>query len=178
VLSDPFKHQEISGTSFSPVVDGSNTVALTYNAGESFVEIGKCAYCDECELYTSIQFDGPINDARLRKLVWTVPYVQANTVPGPQTYHYGTDLYCWIRGATLSRRLGDATESRQLAAGNVFSLVDDADLVDVSNGINETVTSLAPVGGINETVTSRAPVGMASPLALFVLSVFIPLLRG
>merc|ERR550525_43038 len=125
-----FRYQDIEGTTFTPIVEGSNTGVLRYNADRSFVEIGKCAGCSKCEVYTRVQFDGPINDARFRRLMWTVPYNQANTLLGLQTYRYGTDLYCWIRGATLSRRLQGQTDgSRQLTNGNTFSLVDDVSIL-------------------------------------------------
>merc|ERR550525_658810 len=125
-----FKYQDIEGTTFTPILQGSNTGVLMYNAGKSFVEIGKCAGCSKCEVYTRVQFDGPINDARFRRLMWTVPYDQSYTLLGLQTYRYGTDLYCWIRGATLSRRLQGQTDgSRQLTNGNTFSLVDDVSIL-------------------------------------------------
>lgn len=147
---EAFKYQEIPGTSFTPVVDGSSTSALSYNANASFVMMGKCAGCSECEVYTRIQYDAPVTDARLRKLVWTVPYDNKNTLTGPQTYRYGTDLYCWIRGANPNRRLGqELAQSRQLAAVNTFSLVDD---------------------GATNKVTNRASVFMVSPV-IFLLAV-------
>jgi len=126
-----FKHQSIEGTNFAPVVAGSNVAGLAYNAASSFVEIGRCNGCDKCEEYTRVQYDGPVNNARFSKITWTVTYDSSNTLAGPQTYYYGTDLYCWIRGATLARRLQDAGEgqgsaSRELKAafaGNEFKLV-------------------------------------------------------
>jgi len=78
-----FKYQSIEGTNFAPVVAGSNVAGLAYNAASSFVEIGRCNGCDKCEVYTRVQYDGPVNNARFSKISWTVTYDSSNTLAGP-----------------------------------------------------------------------------------------------
>mmetsp|Transcript_7874 Transcript_7874/g.12838 ORF Transcript_7874/g.12838 Transcript_7874/m.12838 type:complete len:293 (-) Transcript_7874:243-1121(-) len=126
--SDAYKYQDLQGSTFTPVATGSNTSMLTYNPSSSFVTLGKCMGCSQCEVYTRVQYDGPIAQARFSSISWTVSYNQSNTID-KETYYYGTDLYCWIRGATLaSRRLQeDDVESapRELNAfsGNSYKLI-------------------------------------------------------
>lgn len=87
---------------------------------------------------------------------------QSNTVTGPQTYHYGTELYCWIRGATLARRRLQA--ARQLTgafSGNSFKLVK-------IGSPDTTTTTTTPV---TTTTTMDVPMSAAQRTTLLVYPV-------
>mmetsp|Transcript_28808 Transcript_28808/g.67121 ORF Transcript_28808/g.67121 Transcript_28808/m.67121 type:complete len:274 (-) Transcript_28808:57-878(-) len=120
-----FKYQSFGGSTFTspgsteatpPQVLGSNTGVLNFNADSSFVELGRCDGCGGCEVYTRVQYDGPIDNARFTEISWTVKYNQSNVLDGPQTYRYGTETYCWIRDP-------NSGSGRRLSELNTFKLV-------------------------------------------------------
>jgi len=123
-LPDPVHYAEVEGSQIQPTVIGSSTGFMSnYNADRSFVMLGRCAGCAECEIYTRIQVDPPIQKARFESISWTVSYDSSVVIQGPQNYSWGTELYCWIRGATIPEENRHRRTDPEPFAGNTMGLV-------------------------------------------------------
>lgn len=80
---------------------GSNTVSAEaqYNAENSFLDVGRCEGCGQCEIYTRLEFDAP-QDMQFSAISWTVdlePSILPAEQQGEVSYTIGSNLYMWIR---------------------------------------------------------------------------------
>eukprot|EP00516_Mucochytrium_quahogii_P002399 CAMPEP_0203760208 /NCGR_PEP_ID=MMETSP0098-20131031/13558_1 /ASSEMBLY_ACC=CAM_ASM_000208 /TAXON_ID=96639 /ORGANISM=" , Strain NY0313808BC1" /LENGTH=290 /DNA_ID=CAMNT_0050653685 /DNA_START=121 /DNA_END=993 /DNA_ORIENTATION=+ len=94
------EYQDIKGNTFQPKIEGRNVTGFKYNADKSFVTIGRCEGCATCEIFTRLQFDGPVSNVEFESVTWSAKVDKAKTIKGRQTYSFGTDTYMWIRNPT------------------------------------------------------------------------------
>lgn len=104
-----YMYQEIEGATITPnfefvTEDGFDdpdgaTQSYQYNAGASFLDLGMCDGCGDCEIYTRLQFDpkGGKLALNFKAISYTFSYDDSNVVPGTNEYYWGTDKYCWMR---------------------------------------------------------------------------------
>jgi len=89
-------------------IEGIGLVASSnsyvYNAEKSFVILGKCDGCSECEIFTRLQFDPKdgVLDLNLKSLKYGVEYDSSSVIQGEFDYKWSTLTYCWMRGNTYN----------------------------------------------------------------------------
>lgn len=94
---------DVEGDAFaSPTILGSDVDALAgnYNPSRSFVTVGKCGSCGECEIFTRIELSGTSEfSGTMSGITWSAPFDGSVVFAGAGAldFSYNTDDYCWVR---------------------------------------------------------------------------------
>lgn len=138
------QEQEITGSDITFEIDDSGlesvaTQKYEYNADKSFIILGKCDGCSECEIYTRLQFDPKdgVLDLNLKSIEFSASYDSQKVLAGEQDFKWGTNMYCWMRDSS-NRRLN---RNRALEKENTYEILDLPSTDGDDDGDNASVTA-------------------------------------
>jgi len=97
-----YQSPPITSVHIKGIGSADSTVRDKVDMESSFVDLGKCDGCGDCEIFSRIELTGPLDD-KITEVSWEVQYDKSLVVPGEQTYFMHSDGYMWIRSAIWER---------------------------------------------------------------------------